>query len=424
MTCTPGNAPDRPLIVKKFGGTSVANVERMREVARLSCESQRAGNDVVLVVSAMSGETDRLLSLAHQVLPLPDLRELDVIVATGEQVSCALVALAIQAQGGKACSVLGYQLPLLTDDAFGNARIQSVERARIDQALARGQIPVVAGFQGVDGDQNVTTLGRGGSNATAVMLAAVLGAAACEFNTDVEGVYTADPRVVPSCRKLLSVSYEEMLEMASLGAKVLQARSVEIAMKYRVPVHVRSSFTSKEGTWVLPREQAIGAEALTAVVCAREQVWVELACVPWHASTLATLSSLLSDSHVSVDMVDHAAAAPGGARADLTFTLPRAELVRKRQSLERTAASLGAAELRVSGGLAKVSLIGAGIRSDARIAAHARRSLLQQHIAVPAVVVSELRMSCLVDEAAADQAVCILHDAFDLAHDNGAPAPQ
>jgi aspartate kinase len=430
MTGTSRNAPRgraregqrRPLLVKKFGGTSVASIERMREVARLSSESQRAGNDVVVVVSAMSGDTDRLLSLAHQVLPLPDVRELDVVVSTGEQVSCALVAMAIQAQGGKACSLLGHQLPLVTDSSFSKARVQWVERTRIRQALARGQIPVVAGFQGVDASQNITTLGRGGSDITAVALAAALRATACEIYTDVEGVYTADPRVSPSSRKLASIPYEEMIEMASLGAKVLQVRSVEIAMKYKVPVHVRSSFTSEDGTWITERERALEAKALTALACARDQVRVEIEGVPWHGSIVADLTSLLADLNVCTDMLGHTVGGPDEARADITFTLSRAELGRARQPLERFATSLGAGEIRVSDSLAKVSLIGIGVRSDPGIAAHLCRSLLRHEIAVSGLVVSELRISCLVDESAADQAVRVLHEAFGLAHDGAAPA--
>ncbi|HYO51842.1 MAG TPA: aspartate kinase, partial [Archangium sp.] len=248
-----------------------------QQVARLALESQRAGNDVVVVVSAMSGETNRLLALAHQVVALPDARELDVIAATGEQVSVALTAMAIQARGGKACSLLGHQLPLRTDSTFTRARIQRVELDALREALARGQIAVVAGFQGVDADDNITTLGRGGSDTTAVALAAALGADACEIYTDVDGIYTADPRSCPSGRKLKTIPYEEMLELASLGAKVLQVRSVEIAMKYNVPVHVRSSFSEQvEGSWIVSRERAFEARPLMGLACERGLARVEL----------------------------------------------------------------------------------------------------------------------------------------------------
>lgn len=429
MTLAPGGVnaaraptgPRRPLLVKKFGGTSVSSLERMREVARLSFESQRAGDDVVVVVSAMSGETDRLLSLARKAQPLPDLREVDVVAATGEQVSCALVAMCIQALGGKACSLLGHQLPMLTDGSFGTARIHDVGCDRIEQALAQGEIPVVAGFQGVDGSGNITTLGRGGSDASAVALAAVLGASACEIYTDVEGIYTADPRVIPAARKLPSISYEEMLELASLGARVLQARSVEIAMRHEVPLHVRSSFSSKPGTWVTGREQQpFEARGPTGIACALGQVQVVLAGVPWRESLLAEVTSLLADSGASADMLAHAVRGGDGARVDLTFALSEGDLDRAREALEQLAASLPGGEVRVSGRLARVSLVGIGVRSDPRIAAHLCRSLSGHGIAVSGLVVGELRVTCLVDEAASDRAVQVLHDAFELSAESAA----
>ncbi len=407
--------------MKKFGGTSVSSLERMREVARLSFESQRAGDDVVVVVSAMSGETDRLLSLARKAQPLPDLREVDVVAATGEQVSCALVAMCIQALGGQACSLLGHQLPMLTDGAFSTARIQHVGRERIEQALAQGEIPVVAGFQGVDGSGNITTLGRGGSDASAVALAAALGASACEIYTDVEGIYTADPRVIPAARKLPSISYEEMLELASLGARVLQARSVEIAMRHEVPLHVRSSFSSKPGTWVTGREQQpLEARGPTGIACALGQVQVVLAGLPWRESLLADVTSLLADSGASADMLAHAVRGGDGVRVDITFALPEGDLDSPRGALEQLVASLGEGEVRATGRLAKVSLVGIGVRSDPRIAAHLCRSLSCHGIAVSGLVVGELRMTCLVDEAAADRAVQLLHDAFDLSMESSA----
>ncbi|WNG32466.1 aspartate kinase [Archangium minus] len=405
----------RPLIVKKFGGTSVAGIDRIRRIARIALECQRAGNDVVVVVSAMAGETDRLLKLAHQLLPLPDSRELDVIAATGEQVSVALTALAIQAEGGQAFSLLGHQLPVLTDKAFTRARIQWVEQGPIRRALARGQIAVVAGFQGVDAENNITTLGRGGSDTTAVAVAAALRADVCEIYTDVDGVYTADPRVCPSGRKLSAVSYEEMLELASLGAKVLQVRSVEIAMKYEVPVHVRSSFSEEEGTRILPREQVLEARRLSGLACERGQARVELLGVECSPEQVAELTDLLAELNVSVDMLCHARCSPESTQANINFTLPEGDLRRSLQSLEQFTTRLGARELRVSDGLAKVSLVGIGLRSDPGIAARLCRCLNQHGISVSGLVVNELRVSCLVDAAAADQAVRLLHDLFGLA---------
>ncbi|MEZ4298099.1 MAG: aspartate kinase [Polyangiaceae bacterium] len=411
--------PKRPLVVKKFGGTSVSGVERMREVARLALEGQKKGDDVVVVVSAMSGETDRLLALGQRVLPEAAPRELDVLVSTGEQVSCALVAMAIQAHGGQACSLLGHQVPLVTDSAFSRARIQRIERDRVRAALAAGKIPVVAGFQGVDRSHNITTLGRGGSDTTAVALAAALGASACEIFTDVDGVFTADPRVAPSGKKLASVPYEEMLELASLGAKVLQVRSVEIAMKYSVPVHVRSTFSGEEGTWVTDRDRAMEARALTGVACARGQARVTLAGVPSPAGALADLTALLADLDIASDMLHQSAEDPESGRADLVVTLAASDLPRAQEALDRAAETLGARELRVTRHLAKVSLVGIGVRTDPKIAARLCRALSRAGIAPTGLSVSELRVSCLVGESDADSAVRALHDAFHL----GGPAP-
>jgi aspartate kinase len=403
------------LIVKKFGGTSVASIERIRRIARLALESQRAGNDVVVVVSAMAGETDRLLKLAHQVLSLPDSRELDVLASTGEQVTVALTALAIQAEGGQAFSLLGHQLPVLTDSAYTRARIQWVEQSPIRRALLRGQIAVVAGFQGVDPENNITTLGRGGSDTTAVAVAAALGADVCEIYTDVDGVYTADPRVCPSGRKLRAIPYEEMLELASLGAKVLQVRSVEIAMKYEVPVHVRSTFSEEEGTRIVSREQVLEARRLTGLACERGQARVELLGVECRPELVAELTDLLAELNVSVDMLCHARCGVESTRADIAFTLPEGDLLRARQDLEQFTGRLSARELRVSDGLAKVSLVGIGLRSDPGIAARVCRGLNQQGISVSGLVVNELRVSCLLEANVADQAVRILHDLFGLA---------
>jgi aspartate kinase len=404
----------RPLLVKKFGGTSVAGIERIRNIARLALESQRAGHDVVVVTSAMSGETDRLLGLAHQVLPLPDTRELDVLASTGEQVSVALTAMAIHAEGGKATSLLGYQLPVLTDSAFTRARIHRVEHGPIRRALERGHIVVVAGFQGVDADNNITTLGRGGSDTSAVALAASLGARACEIYTDVEGVFTADPRVCSNSRKLRSIAYDEMLELASLGAKVLQVRSVEIAMKYEVPVHVRSTFTRTEGTWVVPREQVLESRLLTGLTCERGQARVEVLGAESRPELLAELAELVAGLGVSVDMLSHSRGGPEDAREDIAFTLPEAELRRALQSLEQLAARLGARGLRVAGELAKVSLVGIGLRTDPSIAARLCRTLAQQGLRVSGLAVSELRVSCLVPADQADLALRVLHDLFAL----------
>lgn len=412
----------RPLLVKKFGGTSVASIERIRNIARIALASQREGNDVVVVVSAMAGETDRLLKLAHQVLPVPDSRELDVLASTGEQVSVALTALAIQAEGGQAFSLLGHQLPVLTDSAFSRARIQRVEQGPIRRALAQGRIVVVAGFQGVDPDNNITTLGRGGSDTTAVAVAAALKADVCEIYTDVDGVYTADPRVCPSGRKLNSIPYEEMLELASLGAKVLQVRSVEIAMKYEVPVHVRSTFSEEEGTRIVAREQVLEARKLMGLACERGQARVELLGVEYNLEQVAEVTDLLAELNVTVDMLCHARCGQESSRTDISFTLPEGELLRVRPHLKQLSQRLGARELRVSSDLAKVSLVGIGLRSDPGIAARLCRGLNRQGIPVSGLVVNELRVSCLLESGHADDAIRLLHDIFELAGETSAEA--
>ncbi|EYF01222.1 aspartate kinase [Chondromyces apiculatus] len=420
----PSTPTKRRLLVKKFGGSSVADVERIRRVAKLSLESQRAGDDVVVVVSAMSGETDRLLSLAHKLAPLPDSRELDVMVATGEQVSVALTAMAIHAEGGDARSVLGHQVPVLTDSAYTKARVLWVEEGPLRDTLARGQIPVVAGFQGVDSGQNITTLGRGGSDTSAVALAAALGADVCEIYTDVDGVYTADPRFCPTARKLRSVAYEDMIELASLGAKVLQVRSVEIAMKYDVSVHVRSSFTSEEGTWIVNRERALEGKVLTGLACSKGQVRVELAGIEHQPELVVSLASLLAELNVAVDMLCHARDAETSTTTTIAFTLPDVDLLRARQHLDPLVAGLKTGEMRVTGGLARVSLVGIGIRSDPSIPARLCRALAQEGITVSGLVVTELRISCLVNEAVADKAMCVLHEAFGLGEAEAPAGPR
>jgi aspartate kinase len=401
-------------VVKKFGGTSVANVERIRHVARLALEDQLAGKDVVVVVSAMSGETDRLLKLAKEMMPVPDDRELDVVASTGEQVSVALTSMAIKSLGGKACSMLGHQLPILTDSAYTRARIQWVEPRVIRKLLAEGCIVVVAGFQGVDPQYNITTLGRGGSDTSAVALAAALGADVCEIYTDVDGVYTADPRICPTSRKLKAVSYEEMLELASHGAKVLQVRSVEVAMKYGVLVHVRSTFSEEEGTWVVPRERVLEARALSGLSCEKGHARVEILGVEGRLELMAELTGLLAELNVCVDMLCHAHGPVERPRADITLTLPEAEFHRARECLEQLVRRLGASELRVSNRLSKVSMVGIGIRSDPCIPARLCRGLSQHGISVSGLVVNETRISCLMEESLAEQAIRVLHELFEL----------
>ncbi len=313
------------LVVQKFGGTSVANLERMKNVAERALRTQREGNQVVLIVSAMAGETNRLLGLAHQISPTPDMREMDSLASTGEQVSAALVAMTIQALGGKAKSLLGHQARIQTDGAFTKARIFNIENEKLLSTVQNGEVAVVAGFQGVDPDGNITTLGRGGSDTTGVAIAAAIKADVCEIYTDVDGVYTTDPNICPAARKIDRISYEEMLELASLGAKVLQIRSVEVAMKYGVPVHVRTSFSDRPGTMV------VGEEGLESVVVAgvaydKGEAKVQLVGVQDRPGVVAKIFGSLAEKNVSVDMIIQSPSGESSQSTDVTFTVPKTDL--------------------------------------------------------------------------------------------------
>jgi aspartate kinase len=326
------------LVVQKYGGTSVGTIERITAVAQRCVATQRAGHQVAVVVSAMSGETNRLLKLAGQIHDDPNDREVDVIVSTGEQVSVGLVALAIRKLGGKARSFLGHQVKIQTDSAFSRARIVSIDAEPLRAAFAAGEIAVIAGFQGVDEDGSITTLGRGGSDTTGVAIAAALAADVCEIYTDVDGVYTADPNLVPSARKIERISYEEMLELASLGAKVLQIRSVELGMKYGVPIHVRSSFSDVEGTWVVPEEREMEHVVVSGVTVARDEAKITVGDLPDQAGVAARLFAPLADSGVVVDMIIQNTAWDG--TTDLTFTVPAGDRKRAIEILRTRGADL------------------------------------------------------------------------------------
>jgi len=409
------------LVVQKFGGTSVGSIDRIRNVAKRCLATQRAGNDVVVIVSAMSGETNRLLSLAHQVTDVPEEREMDAIAATGEQVAAALTSLAIQAEGGKARSLLGHQVRILTDGAFTKARIKTIDGTKIVSTLERGEIAVVAGFQGVDENGDITTLGRGGSDTSAVAVAAAIGAGACEIFTDVEGVFTTDPGICPSARKIDRISYEEMLELASLGAKVLQIRSVEIAMKYKVPVHVRSSFSDAPGTWVTGEDTALEHVSVTGVAFDKNEARVQFVGVLDKPGVVASVFGDIASKNISVDMiiqspsVSLAGDAAGGARADVTFTVTKADLVRAKPFIEEVAARVGAREVRYDEEIVKVSIVGLGMRTHAGVAAKMFGILAKEGINIQAISTSEIKISCLVASKYTELAVRALHDGFGLA---------
>jgi aspartate kinase len=407
------------LLVQKYGGTSVGSVERIANVARRALAARREGHEVVVIVSAMSGETNRLLRLAREVSTLPDARELDALAATGEQVSAALTALAIQAQGGRARSLLGHQVRVLTDSAFTKARIKAVDASAITRALHDGGIAVVAGFQGVDETGNITTLGRGGSDTTAVAIAAALGPCACEIYTDVEGVYTTDPGICPSARKIDRISYAEMLELASLGAKVLQLRSVELAMKYEVPVHVRSSFSENPGTWVVGEEAGLEAITVTGVAYDRNEARVQLLGVADRPGAAAEIFGELSAQNISVDMIVQSPAGPDRGAVDLAFTIAKTDLERVRSLLEGVAQRSGASGVDVDENIGKVSIVGLGMRSHAGVAARMFRLLADEGINIQAISTSEIKVSCLVAEKYVELAVRTLHDGFGLGQPRG-----
>ncbi len=407
------------LIVQKFGGTSVGSIDRIRNVAKRCLATQRAGHDVVVIVSAMSGETNRLLKLAHEVTDLPDAREMDAIASTGEQVTAALMSMAIQAEGGKARSLLGHQVKILTDGAFTKARIKAIDGSKIFSTVKAGEVAVVAGFQGVDEHGDITTLGRGGSDTSAVAIAAAIGASACEIFTDVDGVYTTDPNVCPTARKIPKISYEEMLELASLGAKVLQIRSVEIAMKYNVPVHVRSSFSDAPGTWVTKEDESFEDVVVAGVAYDKSEARVHIVGVEDRPGVVAELFEKIAEKNISVDMIIQSVTAGADDRAHVTFTLAKTDLARGKPYIEEIAKGLGAREVRFDDDIVKVSIVGLGMRSHAGVAAKMFRLLAAEGINIQAISTSEIKISCLMAAKYTELAVRALHDGFGL---NEAPS--
>ena len=398
------------LLVQKFGGTSVADVDRIRAVAARVAASRGRGDQVVVVVSAMAGETNRLLALAKAIAPAPDDRESDALVSTGEQVTAALAALALQQAGVPARSFLGHQVRIETDNAYGRARIVRVDVDRLRDTLAAGTVAVVAGFQGVDGDGSITTLGRGGSDTSAVALAAALTAEACEIYTDVDGVYTSDPRIVPRARKLDRISYDEMLELASLGAKVLQIRSVEFAKRYRVPVHVRSSFNQEEGTWVVEEDATMNEVSVAGVAHDRDQAKLTLRQVPDRPGIAARLFGPIARANIVVDMIVQNVSSTSAT--DVTFTVPRGDYEKARALAEGVAREIGAQGVAGELDVAKVSIVGVGMRTHAGIAARMFEILAAEGINIQMISTSEIKVSVVINERYTELAVRALHDAF------------
>jgi aspartate kinase len=405
------------LIVQKYGGSSVADAEKIKGVARRVVASAREGDGVVVVVSAMGKSTDGLIRLAHEITSSPSERELDMLLATGEQVSIALLAMAIEALGYKARSFTGDQAGIRTDTAHTRARIVSIAGDKVRRALDDGQVAIVAGFQGVTAEDDITTLGRGGSDLTAVALAAALGADVCEIYTDVDGVYTADPNIVPEARKLGRVSYDEMLEMASLGAKVLQARAVEFAKKYGVPVHVRSTFKPDPGTLVTREDANMEAVVVTGVTHDRGQAKVSILRVPDRPGVAGQVFGAVADHGVVVDMIVQNISRDG--YTDISFTLPRTDRERAVATLREVAERIGAEGVAHDDRVAKVSIVGVGMRSHSGVAARMFRALSAEGVNIQMISTSEIAVSCVIEDKYTELAVRALHDAFALAREGG-----
>ena len=400
------------LIVQKYGGTSVGTVERIHRVAERVERAQKDGHQVVVVLSAMSGETDRLLKLAHEVTGAPDERELDMLLSTGERVTIALLAMELRGRGVNARSFTGRQVGIHTDSAHTKARISRVTADRIKEALSAGVIPVVAGFQGINASSDVTTLGRGGSDLTAVALAAALKADRCIIYTDVDGVYTADPNIVPAARRLDKISCEEMLEMASLGAKVLQSRSVEFAAKYSVPVEVNSSFKEGKGTLVTREDADMEGVMVSGVTGDRNQAKITIVGVPDRPGIAARVFGAVANANIVVDMIIQNVSQ--ASTTDISFTVPKADLRNAVDLVQRLSEEIGARSVAVTESIAKVSLIGVGMRSHSGVAAKMFEVLSREGVNIMMISTSEIKISCVIEEKYLELAMRTLHTAFGL----------
>ena len=404
------------IVVQKFGGTSVGSPERIRNVAKRVAQARAEGNKVLVVVSAMAGETDRLLGLAHQMSELPDRREIDLLLSSGERISAALLAIALREADCPAVSLTGRQMGLLTDSSHTRARIIQIDGERVRRILKDDQVVVCAGFQGINEHGDVTTLGRGGSDTSAVALAVALQSDVCEIYTDVVGVFTADPRIVPNARKLDRVSFDEMLEMASLGAKVLQIRCVEYAKKYNMPLKVLSSFEEDPGTLICEESPEMEQPVVSGVMCAKEQSKITVKGVPDQPGVAAKVFCPLSDEGLSVDVIIQNVSQEG--HTDISFTLPRAHLKEALKVMEKSAREIQATEVTADSSIAKVSIVGAGMRSHAGVAARMFDALSREGINIMMISTSEIRISCILEEKYAELAVRVLHDEFKLGKDS------
>ncbi|MDP9243286.1 MAG: aspartate kinase [Actinomycetota bacterium] len=404
-----------PVIVQKYGGTSVADGDRIQAVARKVVGAREEGYDVVVVVSAMGDTTDELLALAQDLTSIPEPRELDLLLTAGERIAMSLLAIAVNAMGSRAASYTGSQAGIITDTAHGKARIVDIRPGRIQESIAAGNVVIVAGFQGVSTSADVTTLGRGGSDTTAVALAAELDAEFCEIYTDVRGVYTADPRVEPSARLLRHVSYEEMLELAASGAKVLQLRSVEYARRNGVRVHVRSSFDDEEGTWIEEADENVEQALISGVALERHEAKITLEEVPDKPGAAARVFKAIAEAGINVDMIVQNVSHDG--TTDLSFTIPEEDLPRMKSVLDRVIEEVGAIRYSSDDRIAKVSLVGAGMRSHPGVAADMFEALASKGINIEMISTSSIRVSCVIRAEQADDAVRVIHERFELGAD-------
>jgi aspartate kinase len=405
------------LIVQKYGGTSVGDPDRIANVANRVVKNWRDGHKMVVVLSAMSGETDRLLNLAKELAEDPDPRELDVLLATGEQVTVSLFSMFLQGQGVPAASLLSHQARIYTDRSYGRARIIGIDKSRILEELRKDRVVTIAGFQGVDEVGNITTLGRGGSDTTAVAIAAALKADLCEIYTDVDGIYTTDPRVCPQARRMDRIAYDEILEMASLGAKVLEIRSVGFAKRYNVPLRVRSTFTTHPGTLVTAEDEAMEAIPVSGVAVSRHDARVTITRVPDRPGVAVRLFKPVAEANIVVDMIIQNTSIDGFT--DLTFTVPKGDLKKTLQIVEPVAREVEAQQVISDENIAKVSIVGVGMRNNAGVAARMFDALAAEGINILMISTSEIKISCIIEDKYGELAVRVLHDAFGL--ENGPP---
>ncbi len=403
------------LIVQKYGGTSVGSIERIMKIAERVIESCKQGNKLVVVLSAMAGQTDALIQLSKEITETPDLRELDVLMSTGEQVSISLFAIAVKSLGYDCCSILGFQAGIRTDQIYGKARIRTIDTNRILTELNDNRIVAVAGFQGVDENGNITTLGRGGSDTTAVALAAALNANVCEIYTDVEGVFSADPNICSHARKVARISYEEMLEFASLGAKVLDVRSVEFAKKFNVPIHVRSSFTNNEGTMVIAEDKEMEKVMVSGVVYDKNEARVTITKVPDRPGIAFRIFDPVFKASIVVDMIIQNTSVEG--LTDLTFTVAKTEFQQTLKLVAEVAKEIGAEQVLGDQEIAKVSIVGVGMRNHAGVASVMFETLAKENINISMISTSEIKISCVIEEKYTELAVRALHEAFGLGNE-------